>query len=782
MRLDQKDGLFRNSDGVAVVQPGRPEESLLFQRIVAEDPDERMPPPETNHDLTADEVTAIRWWIQSGAHWTGHWALEPIADPRLPLWAAFPQRENAVDVFVRTRLADEGLKPSPPAHPGRLFRAAALDLTGLPPTAADVAQYVQDDRPDAWDQALDRLLASPRFGERMAWNWLDAARYADTNGYQGDRERTMWPWRDWVIDAFNRNLPFDQFTLWQLAGDRLDNPTFEQRLATGFCRNHMINGEGGRIPEENRIEYLFDQTETTATVWLGLTFNCCRCHDHKYDSLQQHDYYGLLAFFNQTPVTGGGGDPQTPPVLTVPSEAQRRELKQHEAALDEALAQWDAVEQMRFPRGAEESISQSSVAKTLPPAVRDALDVAFPQKTKAHFDTIRQHFADDADLLAAMDAVRDRQRQRDKYRQSLPRVMVMEDQADRRDTFILQKGLYNKPDDEVAARIPVVFEQPPVSQPDRRLLAEWLIAPDNPLPARVTVNRFWQLVFGTGLVKTVDDFGVQGEKPSHPELLDWLADEFLRSGWDVKHVLRTLLRSSTYRQSARVTPEQLQQDPDNRLLARSRSTRLPSWMLRDQALAVSGLLAGQLYGPGVKPYQPSGVWEEATFGRKKYEPDHGANLYRRTLYTFWRRIVGPTMLFDNAKRQTCDVKNTITNTPLHALVTLNETTFVEAARTLAQQLLESANPDAADVGTLDEKRIIRVFAQLTARQPDAAEVRILLSRLKKLREHYTSQPDAARQLLETGKSLRNESLDLAEHAAWSSLCLLLLNLDEVLTR
>lgn len=783
LRLDLREDLFRKSEDATLIVPGRPNDSHLFQRVTATDPDERMPPPDAKNELTTQEIRLLKQWITEGAKWKGHWAFEPVQRPRLPEVRQTDWPENPVDRFILARLESEALVPATAAAKERIFRAASFDLTGLPPLPEDVQQFVDDDAPDAWDRSVDRMLASPRFGERMAWDWLDAARYADTNGYQGDRERTMWPWRDWVVDAFNKNLPYDDFTVWQLAGDRLDEPSIEQKMATGFCRNHMINGEGGRIAEENRIEYIFDQVETTGTVWLGLTFNCCRCHDHKFDQLEQKDYYGLFAFFNQTPVSGGGGDPQTAPVIDVASQSQTIRLQQLEDQLNQAAKKWNQLERERYPRKRGAAVSKSAAAKGLPADVLKALDVPVLRRNKTHFGTIEKHFAtdkaktknNDSVLPAASKLVRSVMKQRDDLKKSLPRVMVMADRPEPRKTFVLIKGLYNQPTDEVTQRIPVVFKQPRVEKPDRRILAEWLVDPNNPLPARVTVNRFWQTVFGTGLVKTVDDFGVQGEKPSHPELLDWLASEFVRTEWDVKRTFRTMLLSSTYRQSANVNSELLGRDPENRLLARGPRYRLPSWMLRDQALMLSGLMVGPLGGPSVKPYQPAGVWSEATFGKKKYAQDSGEKLYRRTLYTYWRRIVGPTMLFDNSKRQACSVKGSITNTPLHALVTLNETTFVEAARHMAQRLLE------ADFDN-HRARLEFAFRLATSRQPGAGESKILLHRLDALRRQYQADPAAAEQLLANGESARNESLDTVEHSAWAGICLLILNLDETLTR
>ncbi len=628
----------------------------------------------------------------------------------------------------------------------------------------------------AYDRLVDRLLASPRYGERMAWDWLEAARYADSNGYQGDGERTMWPWRDWVVDAFNRNLPFDRFTVWQLAGDRLPLATHEQRLATGFLRNHMINGEGGRIAEENRIDYLFDQTETVATVWLGATFNCTRCHDHKFDPYTQRDYFGLLAFFNRTAVDGGGGNPQSPPNLAVPSPEQTRRLANLEAKLASAIVATEAFEAKAFAREPGRPTDESAAAKDLPKDVLDALKVAPRDRDAGRLEKLAAHWKEtDPAYVRALDEQRNARNARDAAARAIPRVMVMEDMAKPRATFILNRGNYQKPGTEVGMAVPASLASEGSPAPaDRLSLARWLVAPENPLTARVTVNRFWQSFFGVGLVKTAEDFGVQGEKPANPELLDWLATEFVASGWDVKHLVRLMVTSATYRQSSRVTPEQFERDPENRLLARGPRFRMPSWMIRDAALAAAGLLTPDVGGAPVKPYQPAGVWEEATFGNKRYEQDHGAALYRRSLYVFWRRIIGPTMFFDVASRQTCTVKTPRTNVPLHALLTLNDTAYVEAARALAERVLHGAANDA--------DRLALAYQRVLGRAPKAGEVKIALRGLARHRRDYAADRDAANRLLAVGEGVRDANLDPVEHAAWTVVCSTLLNLDEALTK
>ena len=969
LRLDTEEGF------VEVVDAEDRSGSEILNRIFSDDHDTLMPPPDSNRRLTSLQKDTIRRWIINGARWGKHWSFEAIrkADPPAQALPAYPVH-NEIDSFVQQKLASKGMTPSLQAPKSTLLRRLALDLTGLPP-APDVARdFLADESDGAYEILVDRLLASQSFGERMAWDWLDAARYADSNGYQGDRERTMWPWRDWVIDAFNRNMPFDEFTVNQLAGDLLPNATFEQRLATGFCRNHMINGEGGRIPEENRVDYVMDMSETMGTVWLGLTLNCCRCHDHKYDPLTQKDYYQFFAYFNQTPVTGGGGDPATAPNMPAPTVTDRQRLKEISAAIDESKTRLATIRQKLMPElpqfeaqtmasgninhwevltpvefkakqqqlrllddksliaeGPNPSNDTYTVSYRLPAGIVSSLqldalphssmtkgglarsdsgnfvltEIELHQRTsnghrrieikaaKATFEqgghavatsfdensktgwavwngkplnqghsavfhlanpidsqdgerleVIFRHdsphqnhnlgrfrlsatskleaeiadvshtiladltvprekrtpeqqqrildafletseeFKDTRQTLAGLDA------QKARIEKSAPRVMVMADRAESRTTFVLNRGLYNDvTDKQVTAATPLSLPSPTAAaaQQNRLDLANWLLSKEHPLTARVTVNRFWQQFFGIGLVKTTEDFGVQGEYPEYLALLDWLAYDFREHGWDVKRLVKQIVMSHTYRQSSIVRDSNLEAadgsrqglaevDPENRLLARASRFRLPSWMLRDQALAASGLLNSTIGGPPVNTYQPAGVWEEATFGKKKYKQDTGDKLYRRSLYIFWRRIIAPTMFFDNASRQNCSVKSSRTNTPLHALLTLNETTYIEAARTLAQILL-------TDAGLSDDNnRLQTAFSRILFRKATAGEVAVLLRGLKRNREQFLANPTAASALLTVGESARADSVDAIEHAAWTTLCLTLLNTDEALTR
>ncbi len=1001
LRLDQQDSALRTEK--PIILPGKSGDSELMKRILSTDPEAVMPPPKSGRKLTAPQMQLLKAWIDSGAKWGKHWAFEPIQRPAVPelksqisnLKSQISPIRNPIDVFVRARLEKESLSPSPEAAKHTLIRRVTLDLTGLPPSLEELDAFVADQSSDAYEKVVDRLLKSPRFGERMVWEWLDAARYADTNGYQGDPTRTMYFWRDWVIDALNNNLPFDQFTIEQLAGDQLPNPTQQQLIATGFHRNHMINGEGGRIAEESRVDYVQDRVETTGTVWMGLTFNCCRCHDHKFDPLAQKEYYQLSAFFNSIEESGAndaGG--LANPIITFAGPEQQKKLDDLRAAetsanqscdeldrkLRESQAEWEkslvasgsaaepqwsvltfetlkseagatlkklddnsvlaggenpakdsfdlllktklrgltgiqlealpdeslvnkgpgradngnfvlselklflndkpvelsairadfeqpsfppanavdgrndtgwavasefgkphvAVFEPRAPIAAIDaettvrvrlefqsvhvahvlgrfrlSLTNSPVAslRPMPAAVREALNIVADKRNDAQKKTIAEFYLNNEPmLLTARRVADDAKKAREGFERSLPRTMVMRERTQPRDTFILVRGAYDKFADKVTHGLPAVLPQPAEPAANRLALARWLMSPEHPLTARVTVNRYWQTFFGLGLVKTTEDFGVQGEKPSHPELLDWLAAEFAESRepmadcrdpflneqlanprWNVKRLIRLIVTSATYRQSSvgqafqpdaiaqptsnakQVRLESLTYDSENRLLARGPRYRLPSWMIRDQALAISGLLVEKQGGPPVKGYQPPGIWEEATFGRIGYQQDTGEALYRRSLYQFWRRIVGPTLFFDVATRQTCQVKVARTNTPLHALVTLNDVTFVEAARTLAQRVLLGPATD-------DESRLSEAFRRCTSRPPTPNELAILSRRLQSLRALFAADDAAAKKLIAVGESKASDKLKPADLAAFTSIASLLLNLDETISK
>jgi hypothetical protein len=594
----------------------------------------------------------------------------------------------------------------------------------------------------------------------MAYDWLDGARYADSNGYQQDRTRTMWPWRDWVVRAFNRNMPFDQFTIEQIAGDRLPDATLDQKLATGYHRNHMLNGEGGRIAEESRIDYVVDRVDTTAAVWLGLTFGCARCHDHKYDPFSAKDYYRLFAYFNNIAESGSvdrGGNAN--PVLRVPTPAQQQ-------SLDSAIKTIRAVEP-QLKQSAPSATLADVQRATLAALVRNPLPfVRVPEATlrpTAERIALGKQFAAANQLL-------------DETNKAIPEVMIMEERPQRRESHVLVRGAWDQKGEKVTPGVPELLGRlPKDAAPDRLALARWLVAADNPLTARVIVNRYWQLLFGMGLVKTTEDFGVQGEQPLHQELLDWLAVEFRSSGWNLKQLLTRIVTSKTYQQASTVTPLLNERDPENRLFARGARFRLSSQALRDQALFVSGLYVEQIGGPPVKPYQPPNIWEEMSFNQIRYQQDHGAALYRRSLYTFWRRTVGPPNLFDTGGRQVCVLKPARTNTPLHSLVTLNDVTYAEAYRVLAERLIKEG-------GTTPKERITFAYRLALCRPPNDRELPILLAAYERLHTQYRADAAAATKVLSAGEKPHDPKCDRTELAAYAGVAALIMNLDETLTR
>ncbi|GIW81950.1 MAG: hypothetical protein KatS3mg105_3757 [Gemmatales bacterium] len=991
LRLDTEAGAFaRLQSGRYALVRGHPDKSELFRRITSDKG--RMPPKRAGEKLTDRQIQLIRRWIEQGARWQKHWALIPpkrrslpkVSDPNWPL--------NPIDYFILARLDREKLKPSPPADKVTLLRRVSLDLTGLPPTPEEVDAFLADKSPDAYEKQVNRLLQSPRFGERLAADWLDAARYADTNGYQSDGDRSMWRWRDWVIDAFNQNMPFDQFTIEQIAGDMLPNPTLDQLIATGFNRNHRGNAEGGIIPEEYAVEYVVDRVETTSTVWLGLTMGCARCHEHKFDPFTQKDFYRLFAYFNNVPEKGKAVKfGNSPPMIKAPTRHQQRLLRELDARLAAAHRRFQSLlpelarEQLEWERKARHAppgdwtITKGlslrfSFDNTLTPTaekkiearIRDGepayvagrlnqaatfdgkrfvdagnvadfsyldkftlaawvypvanrngailskmnetdrasgyslflrdgkvevnlvkrwlddsirLETAQPlspncwhhiavtydgsrvaagikvyvdgevQKVNIHVDELNQDFANDDPLRigsggspdsrfhgaiddvriynrvlepAEVDVIRtpesiselldlppakrsqpqreklrryflaeqaplsirsayfDWQRlreQRERLIESFPSTMIMQEMEKPRETHILIRGQYDKPGERVSPGVPAALPPLPDNVPNNRLgFAYWLVHPSNPLPARVTVNRFWQSIFGIGLVKTAEDFGSQGEWPSHPDLLDWLATEFIRTGWDIKAIHRLIVTSATYRQSSRVSKELLQKDPDNRLLARGPRFRLPAEMIRDQALFASGLLFERIGGPSVKPYQPEGLWREiATLG--EYQHDRGPNLYRRSLYTFWKRTVPPPsmMMFDAAGREMCCVREARTNTALQALGLLNDVTYLEAARVLAQRAMKEA-------GASPEECITRMFRLATARKPNAVELKILAAGWQRHREEYAQNVKAAEKFVRVGEAPVPANSNVVDLASYTAIASLILNLDETISK
>jgi hypothetical protein len=984
LRFDVESEAKQDLGGRFAIVPGDLSKSEMIRRITAADSARRMPPAASGRALTEREIELIQQWIEQGAKWENHWSFIAPRRASLPEVNNRAWPRNDIDFFVLDRLEREGHAPSPEADRITLIRRASLDLTGLPPTPAEVDAFVNDQSRNAYEKVVDRLLASPRYGERMAARWLDGARYADTNGYQTDAERYMWRWRDWVIETFNRNLPFDEFTLQQIAGDMLPRPTLDQQIATGFNRNHRGNGEGGIIPEEYAVEYVVDRVETTATVFMGLTVGCARCHDHKYDPFSQREFYQLFAYFNNVPERGKANKfGNSPPMIQAPTDAQAAELN----AIDKKLAavekrfaglqaeatraqrSWEttlgpnainwsirddlalhypldgALEAAKFEDGAEEYVpgridrgaafdgkrfilggeaggldfgfqSKFTLAAWIYPAdgtgaiITRTKDVeeesgyglylkdgklqanlilrwlddgarvetvkpvelnrwqhvmvtydgsrtaegikiyvnGRPQELSVYLDDLNQNFRtrdplrigggggpanrfrgriDDVRIynvaltpnhaagvatgesineIAGIPVAQRSEAQREKialyflanhapaaigrawadlvavrkekeqFVDSLPTVMVMRERETPRETFMLVRGAYDKPGDKVVPGVPAVLPPLPNGAPNNRLgFARWLVDSANPLTSRVAVNRFWQMYFGAGLVKTVEDFGSQGESPTHPELLDWLATEFVRTGWDIKAMQKLIVTSATYRQSSKTTPELLQKDPENVLLARAPRLRLPAGVIRDQALAMSGLLVEQIGGPSVKPYQPAGLWKELS--GQEYVQDKGDKLYRRSLYTFWKRSSPPPSLmnFDAAGREACVVRETRTNTPLQALDLMNDVTYLEASRKLAERVMKERRTSA-------EERVVLAFRLAVARPPTPREMTVLNEALSSYMAEYKKSPDAARKYLNQGESPRDEELDVSELAAYSALASLILNLDETITK
>lgn len=790
-RLDTREGALADLDGVKAIVPGNPEASDAIQRIFSTDEDEVMPTPKSHKTLTAAEKEILRRWVAEGAKYEAHWAF--VA----PVRPAVPAKVNAIDHMVEVTLKTNGLGFAPQAEKGVLLRRVTLDLTGLPPTVAELEAFEKDTSADGYERAVKRLLASPRYGERMALDWLDAARYADTNGYQGDAYRMNWPWRDWVVQAFNDNMPFDQFTIEQLAGDLLPNPTQSQLVATAFNRNHMLNAEGGTIPEENRTKNVFDRVETTAGVWLGLTMGCSQCHDHKFDPIKQSDYYSMYALFNQLSEPGGVDkrfgkkdySDEYDKLYAVESPYLALPTVETDAAMNAAIdvrkkaANAFTARKAEFHPGFVKWVNEM---RADPKLIEQRIDTELDRRAVSSADLENLFTSNTQRLLdiyfkldgntewAAMKKAIDEARVAEDFAQEkIPLVMIMRDDKPR-ETHILLRGSYETPGEKVSSNVPAFLPSLPAgAKADRLALARWLVSPEQPLMSRVVVNRLWQMFFGRGLVKSPDDFGLQGALPSHPELLDWLAVEFRESGWDVKHLVQLIVTSRAYRQSAKVTPALLAKDPDNALLARGPRFRLDSRLLRDQALALSGLLVEKRGGFPVMPYQPAGIWEDISFGKNRYFQGKGEDLHRRSLYTFWRRSVAPANFFDVTARQVCAVKPLRTNTPLQALTTLNDTTYVEAARVWAEQL--SALPD-------DEAKLRHLLHAATARVPEPRELATMQASLDKARAHFKQHTADAAKLIAAGEAPRNTKRDATEHAAWTSVCLLVLNLDETLAK
>jgi hypothetical protein len=706
LRLDTQEGalaaLKDDPEGHAII-PGDPEHSEVYLRLISTDTAELMPPVKSNLKINEQEIALIKKWIAQGAKYKPHWAFIPPHKTAVPEVDDAEWPKNEIDHFILARLESNGIEPNEPADPARLLKRVSFDITGLPPTLAMQDKFLEDNSPEAYDKVVDELLAQPQYGEKMAANWMDVARYADSHGYQDDGLRTMWPWRDWVIHAFNANYPYDQFITWQLAGDLLPNPTKEQLLATGFNRNHKITQEGGVIDEEYRIEYVTDRTNTFGKAFLALTFECAKCHDHKYDPILQKDYYSTFSFFNQVPEKGLVGD------ITLASLADPPNMKITTADVEKILT----------------FINKKDTA-TVP-------------------------------------------------------VMIMADKPEKRATYLLKRGVYDAPGDRVYVGLPkAILPFDSVRYGNNRLgLAHWLTDKNNPLTARVFVNRMWQEFFGRGLVKTSGDFGMQGEMPSHPELLDWLALDFMDHGWDIKRLIKQFVTSATYKQSSVVSQKKLAVDPENILLARSSRVKMSAEVIRDLALASSGLLVKEIGGPSVKPYQPKGIWESSTSGRgvlARYVQDHGDKLYRRGLYCFIKRTVPPPsmLVMDGSNRDQCEVKRMRTNTPLQALVLLNDPVVLESSRVFAERLAQKNS-------TIEEKTI-EAFRSIVARAPKPEELKVLLTYYEEEKKGFDQTPEKAREFIAVGEYPQTEIKDVASVAALMQVVHTIFNLEESITK
>ncbi len=705
LRLDiEEDALavLEETPGAYALVPGSREESMLWHRINSEDPNEIMPPPEFNVTLTENEKKLLGRWIDEGAEYKRHWAFIPPKEEALPEVDREGWPRNEIDYFTLAEMEKQGLSPNEEADKPRLLKRLSFDLTGLPPSLELQERFLADDSPEAYEKVVDELLASPHYGEKMAVHWLDVARYADSHGYQDDGLRTMWPWRDWVIHAFNENYPYDKFVTWQLAGDLVPEKNKETLLATGFNRNHKITQEGGVIDEEYRVEYVTDRTNTFAKAFLGLTFECAKCHDHKYDPISQEDYFSTFAFFNQVPEKGIFG------------------------TIDASFAD--------------------------PPNMKIT----------------------DEDVEGILDFI-------NKQDTTPVEVMVMKDSIGLRNTYVLERGNYD------AHGKPVSYGTPPDVLPfdttqfekNRLGLTEWLFDERNPLTARVYVNRLWQQVFGRGIVETSGDFGMQGKLPVNLLLLDWLATDFRDGGWDIKAFMKKIVMSATYRQNSVVPEDKLAKDPENKYLARAPRQRFAAELVRDHVLASSGLLNRTIGGPSVKTYQPDGIWEVATSGRgllAAYIQDHGQKLYRRGMYQFIKRTVPPPvmLMFDASNRDQCEVRRLNTNTPLQALVMLNDPHVLEGARVLAQRLM-------SEDGALEEK-LEEAFRRIICRPSRSAEMSLLLQHFEEEKQAFAKKPAEAAQLLDVGEFPQPENADKVELAALMQTIHLIYNMEEAITK
>jgi hypothetical protein len=775
LRLDLAETAMKKlrSGGYAVV-PGQPDKSELIARVFSADPDEQMPPAKAQKPLKEAEKELLKRWIQEGAEYQKHWAFVPPQRPPLPAVKNASWPRNPIDHFVLARLEAEGLKPAPEADRYTLARRVALDLTGLPPTIEAVDRFVSDTSPDAYEKYVDEVLKSPAYGERWAHVWLDLARYADSNGYATDNLRTIWKYRDWVIDALNANLPFDRFTVEQIAGDLLPNPTHEQLIATAFHRNTLTNDEGGTSDEEFRVAAVVDRVNTTMQVWMGITIACAQCHDHKYDPISQEEYFRMYAIFNQTEDSDKSDN--VPLLTSITPENQKlksklesdiaaleKELQKPSPELDEALAKWE----------------KQAKADKVPGNIKAVLAVESAKRNPAQHAELVKYFRS---IAPELKQTRDQLAALKKQVAAVPYLTtpVMKDlpEGKKRVTKVHIRGNFLNEGKEVTSGTPAVFPPLPGDcPPDRLAVARWLVDPKNPLTARVAVNRYWEQLFGIGLVDTPDDFGIRGKLPNHPELLDWLAREFVEQHWDAKKLLKRIVTSATYRQSSAVTPALLERDPDNKLFARGPRFRAPAEVIRDQALFVSGLLSPKMYGAPVRPPRPKLGLTAAFGGGTDWETSLGEDRHRRALYTQWRRTTPyPSMVtFDAPSRNVCAVTRPRTNTPLQALVTLNDPVYVEAAQALGRRMVKEGGPTV-------ESRLTFGFRLCLARPPQEKELKRLVVLYEQARGKYAGTPAEAMKLTTEPLGPLPAGMDATDMAAWTVVGNVLLNLDEMFAK
>ncbi len=729
--------------GKAPIVPGDPGASEMIRRVTSDIANYRMPPAEEGDALAPDEIATLRQWIAEGAEYEKHWSYIAPERPQLPEVSEGRWPRNDIDRFVLARLDREGLGPSAEADKYTLVRRVYLDLIGLPPTPDEMKHWTRRWNDRTYERLVDELLASPRYGERWAQMWLDLARYADSRGYEKDDFRTIWPYRDWVIRAFNADMPYDQFTIEQLAGDLLPNPTQDQLVATAFHRNTMNNDEGGTDDEEFRVAAVIDRVNTTYQVWMGTTMMCAQCHTHKYDPIEQTEFYESYAFFNQTQDSDKQDEQPTLAVASREKVARWEELKPQYADLKKEI----------------DRVRKDLEAEGLSDADRARLE-AEKTELEARFSPIKK--------------------EKEGLDKEIPVIPILRELSleERRETRVFSRGSFLNPGDEVSPDTPDTFPPFPAEFPRDRLgFAQWLMAPENPLTARVAVNRYWERFFGTGLVATPEEWGTQGELPSHPELLDWLAVEFRESGWSFKKLCKLIVMSATYRQTSAVSPESLERDVNNRLLARGPRFRLEAETVRDAALATAGLLSEKMYGPSVFPPQPEGVWNVVYNGERTYETSAGEDARRRGLYTFIRRTTPyPSMIaFDGTSREVCTIRRVRTNTPLQALVTLNDPVYIEAAQALARVVV-------AEGGTSDKRKARLAFESALARPPTSAELDRVVALYAQESAQFASTPEAALKMATDPIGPAPEGAEVAELAAWSTVANMLLNLDEFVTR